>query len=124
MCTLFWLLIKRLAMVSTGWNTNSSATPVWRTSLSGLRRRFWAWYDSPDAPDPSTRAVPESLLFPTTKGGDMGRRDTYDRFAKPPRNPPEGQVKGGRLWQIVGRWPGFEPAKETPPVEENPQEPC
>lgn len=44
------LLISRLAMVSTGWKTSSSATP--------------------DAPEPRTRAVPDSLyLLPD--GGDI-----------------------------------------------------
>lgn len=44
------LLMRRFAIVSTGWNTKSSAMP--------------------DVPDPKTRAVPDSLYFPPA-GGDI-----------------------------------------------------
>lgn len=40
--TLFLLLIKRFAIVSTGWKTNNSATPSSNTSMSTLEIHLMA----------------------------------------------------------------------------------
>lgn len=65
--------MSRFAIVSTGWNTSSSATPVHaKIRGDGTSAALSSSRDAkkcvPEAPEPRTRAVPDSVLFPEKIG--------------------------------------------------------
>ena len=65
--------MSRFAIVSTGWNTSSSATPVHaKIRGDGTSAALSSSCDAkncvPEAPEPRTRAVPDSVLFPEKIG--------------------------------------------------------
>jgi len=62
--------MRRLAMVSTGWNMSSSAMPVAQCHVSGSVGEGERGKRVPEVPEPRTRAVPLSLYFPPA-GGDI-----------------------------------------------------
>ena len=74
MITLALLLINRFAIVSTGWKMSNSATPAMHsvvTSMCHSGRRVGV----PEAPDPRTRAVPESEPLDDGRGDIFGQEE-------------------------------------------------
>jgi hypothetical protein len=77
--TLDELDMSRLAMVSTGWNTISSAIPAEPEHGQYIVSHIWGTR----IPDPSNRAMPDSLLYSL------------------PAAPMAGAIAGGDIWSCV-----------------------